>query len=290
MRVTCIGKLNVDIFYKVDNLKVNQNHVSNELEISVGGKATNVSVALSKLGVNSYLIARTGKDEFGTFAIQKLKEFGVTPLLVISEKTGITFIVIDKKGNNTMFNYLGANEELCTEDILKHENIITKSDIVFFQAGVDSQVLEYLKKINENIFVELTEPIAPEILNDIKYVSLNEIEAIKITGEKDLKKALSKIISMGVNHIFLKLGGKGSIYYSNTTEIFCEAFHIDPIDTTGAGDAFSAGIIYALLNKFSIKESLRFANACGALSCLKEGTTEASPTIQSVLSFLDSIS
>lgn len=290
MKVTCIGKLNIDLFYKVDNLRVNQNHVSNELKISVGGKATNVSVALSKLGVRSYLIARVGKDEFGTFAFQKLKSFGITPLLNVSEKTGATFIVVDKNGNNTMFNYLGANEELCVDDVAKHKDIISNSHIVFYQAGVDPQILDYIKKINKNIFVELTTPIVPEIIGGVKYVSLNENEAKKVSGERDLEKALSKIISMGVNHIFLKLGNKGSMYYSERNKVFYEAFQINPIDTTGAGDAFSAGIIYALLNKFSIIDSLKFANICGSLTCLKNGTTEAFPTIESVRLFLDKYS
>lgn len=288
MRVTCIGKLNIDIFYEVEKVNINQNHVSNKLEIGVGGKATNVSVALSKLGVNSYLIARIGKDEFGHFAIQKLQEFGVMTLLSLSERTGITFIVVDKESNNTMFNFLGANEELCIEDIENHRDIINNSDIVFFQAGVNPKILEYLKKNNNNIFVELTEPIDSELLNGIKYVSLNESEAIKVTGEKNLEIALSKINSMGIEHIFLKRGSKGSMYCSKDTQIYCEPFNINPIDTTGAGDAFSAGIIYSLLNSFTLKETLRFANACGALACLKKGTTEIFPTIDTVISFLES--
>ncbi|MEN3042370.1 MAG: PfkB family carbohydrate kinase [Fervidobacterium sp.] len=286
MSVVCIGKLNIDIFYEVENLELNQNHISNEIEMSVGGKATNVSVALSKLGVKSYLIGKIGEDEFGKIALEKLKKFGVIPLLSKSKNTGITFVVIDRRGNNTMFNYLGANKELNIKDVLHFKEIISSSDIVFFQTGVNSQILQHIKKINQNIFVELTEPMEPSLLEGIKYISLNENELAKVTDEQNLEKALCKLLSYGIKEIFLKLGHKGSMYYSKNETIFLEALKIVPVDTTGAGDAFTAGIIYALLNNYNVENALKFANTCGALACLRKGTTEAFPSLEDVFRLL----
>jgi ribokinase len=80
--------------------------------MSVGGKATNVFVALSKLGIKSYLIARAGDDEFGRYVANKLKELGVETRVKEQSETGITFIIVDKDRNNTMFNHLGANKNL----------------------------------------------------------------------------------------------------------------------------------------------------------------------------------
>jgi len=71
LRVTCIGKLNIDMFYPVCKIEINENHVSEDMDISIGGKGTNVSVALSKLGIESHMIASVGKDEFGSFAHKK---------------------------------------------------------------------------------------------------------------------------------------------------------------------------------------------------------------------------
>jgi len=80
LRVTCIGKLNIDMFYPVCKIEINENHVSEDMDISIGGKGTNVSVALSKLGIESHMIASVGKDEFGSFAHKKLLQFSVTPI------------------------------------------------------------------------------------------------------------------------------------------------------------------------------------------------------------------
>ncbi|MFN4223822.1 MAG: carbohydrate kinase family protein [Fervidobacterium nodosum] len=286
MTVTCIGKLNVDLFYPVKEIKVNENHVSEEIYINVGGKATNVSVALAKLGVNSTLITKVGEDEFGDFALKKLKEFGVNVIADRIERTGITFIIVDEKANNTMFNYLGANKFLCSDDVLRNEEIISKSDIVYFQSGIEPEVLNNLKKTNKNIFVELSEFIDLSLLNGISYASMNESEALRISNTTNVEDAADKLISLGIEKLFIKLGSKGSFYYSKKEKIFCESFKINPIDTTGAGDSFTAGIIYGLLNRMPVKKILKFANACGAITCLKKGTTESFPTLQQINSFL----
>jgi len=286
MTVTCIGKLNVDLLYSVKEIKVNENHVSEEIYINVGGKATNVSVALAKLGVNSTLITKVGEDEFGDFALKKLKEFGVKVIADRIERTGITFIVVDEKANNTMFNYLGANKFLCSDDVLRNEEIISKSDIVYFQSGIEPEVLNNLKKTNKNIFLELSDFIDFEILNEIPYASMNELEALRITNTTKIEDAAKKLVSLGIEKLFIKLGSKGSLYYSENETIFCESFKINPIDTTGAGDSFTAGIIYGLLNRMPVKKILKFANACGAITCLKKGTTESFPTLKQINSFL----
>lgn len=286
MTVTCIGKLNVDLLYSVKEIKVNENHVSEEIYINVGGKATNVSVALAKLGVNSTLITKIGEDEFGAFALRKLKEFGVKVIADRIERTGITFIVVDDKANNTMFNYLGANKFLCVDDVLRKEEIISESDIVYFQSGMEPEILNNLKKINKNIFLELSDFIDFEILNEIPYASMNELEALRITNTTKIEDAAKKLVSLGIEKLFIKLGSKGSLYYSENETIFCESFKINPIDTTGAGDSFTAGVIYGVLNKMPVNQILRFANACGAITCLKKGTTESFPTLQQINSFL----
>jgi len=185
-----------------------------------------------------------------------------------------------------MFNYLGANKFLCSDDVLRNEEIISKSDIVYFQSGIEPEVLNNLKKTNKNIFLELSDFIDFEILNEIPYASMNELEALRITNTTKIEDAAKKLVSLGIEKLFIKLGSKGSLYYSENETIFCESFKINPIDTTGAGDSFTAGIIYGLLNRMPVKKILKFANACGAITCLKKGTTESFPTLKQINSFL----
>ncbi len=289
MRVTCIGKLNIDMFYPVSKIEINENHVSKDIDISIGGKGTNVSVALSKLGIESHMVASVGKDEFGNFARNKLLQFGVVPHLIHSTEerkgTGITFIVVDKDGNNTMFNYLGANASLSKASLSEYRDLLASSDVVFLQAGLDESILAYLIDIGAKIFLEYTERISEELIAGVEYASLNEHELLYVSGEEDVQSAGECLLNRGIKQIFVKLGSRGSMYISKGTQVYKEPFKIKPIDTTGAGDSFTAGCIYGLLNNFSVDQILTFANTCGALTCTRKGTTEAFPTLEEIKSF-----
>ncbi|HOA18071.1 MAG TPA: PfkB family carbohydrate kinase [Fervidobacterium sp.] len=289
MRVTCIGKLNIDMFYPVSKIEINENHVSKDIDISIGGKGTNVSVALSKLGVESHMIASIGKDEFGNFASNKLLQFGVVPHLIYSTEekrgTGITFIVVDKDGNNTMFNYLGANALLSKALLSKYEDVILSSDIVFLQAGLDESILAYLVDMGAKIFLEYTERINEKLIAGVEYASLNEHELLYVSGKENVQRAGECLLNRGIRQIFVKLGSKGSMYISRNAQVYKEPLKIKPIDTTGAGDSFTAGCIYGLLNDFSVDEILHFANTCGAFTCTRKGTTEAFPTLEDIEHF-----
>lgn len=289
MRVTCIGKLNIDMFYPVCRIEINENHVSEDMDISIGGKGTNVSVALSKLGIESHMIASVGKDEFGSFAHKKLLQFSVTPHFIESTEkekgTGITFIVVDKDGNNTMFNYLGANALLSKTALSKYEDLILSSDIVFLQAGLDESILAYLVDIGARIFLEYTERINEKLIAGVEYASLNEHELLYVSGKENVQRAGECLLNRGIRQIFVKLGSKGSMYISRNAQVYKEPLKIKPIDTTGAGDSFTAGCIYGLLNDFSVDEILHFANTCGAFTCTRKGTTEAFPTLEDIEHF-----
>ncbi len=289
MIVTCIGKLNIDFNYSVDTLEIGKNHVSENVETSIGGKATNIAVALRKLGIQTQLIANIGDDELSTRAISQLQSFGVIPLINVKPgtRTGFTFIVVENDGKNTMFNYPGANDMLCVEDIAVHERTLKNSDLIFYQigAGKSDEILSYLKTLDKPIFLELCEYVEPKILGGIDFVSLNEEEASKITNTLNTFEALSILLNLGIKNILLKLGSKGSVYVSKEKITYGEPYTVDSIDTTGAGDAFSAGCIYGILNNFSVENILSFANKCGALTCTRKGTTTAFPTIEEVQKF-----
>ncbi len=289
MIVTCIGKLNIDFNYSVDTVEIGKNHVSENVETSIGGKATNIAVALRKLGIPTQLIANVGADEFGTNVISQLESFNVIPLINVKPgtRTGFTFIVVESDGRNTMFNYPGANAMLCVEDIALHEKTLKNSDLIFYQvgAGESDEILSYLKTLDKPIFLELCEYVAPKILDGVDFASLNEEEALRITETKNTFEAISILLDFGIKNIFMKLGAKGSIHACQEKITYGEPYMIDVVDTTGAGDAFSAGCIYGILNHFPTEKILPFANKCGALTCTRKGTTMAFPTIEELQRF-----
>lgn len=285
MMVTCIGKANLDISYSIQQVHLGNNHVSLSVDLHLGGKAANVSVALKKLGIQSQLIADIGGDPFGQKITEELKTFGVISLLKVKPAmTGFTFIVVERDGKNTMFNYPGANLLLSVEDISSFKNELLSSNIIFYQSGTGNQneIIRYLKTLRKPIFLELSEAVEPDLLSEIEFVSLNEQEAINITNTRDIDKALEKLLSYGIKNIFLKLGEKGSVHASKQGIVRKGAFKIQPVDTTGAGDSFSAGCIYGILHNLAIEKILEFANKCAAITCTRLGTVSAFPSIDEV--------
>ncbi len=284
MGIGCVGKVAVDIFYYVPKIQISENHISNQVFTTLGGKTANVAVALSKLGISPSIFSAVGKDENGDFVLSQLKRWGISTENVKqfeNGKTSFTFTVVEEDGKNTMFHYPGVLEyfSLSPEKYLTLE----KYDFVFIQADIPRDVLENTLERCSNVFLEFTVPI--EISKRVKYVSLNEDELRKITKTSDLLKGLEKLHRQGCENIFLKLGEKGSIYYNGKDLIQKRAFKVKVIDTTGAGDSFSAGLIYSLLNKYTVEESLDFATRCAALTVSRKGTAESFPSLKDVLKF-----
>ncbi|MGC9772709.1 carbohydrate kinase family protein [Fervidobacterium islandicum] len=275
----------MDISYQVDEVHFGENHVSFSVDFHLGGKAANVSVALKKLGIQSQLIADIGNDPFGQRITEELKTFGVISLLKVKPAmTGFTFIVVESDGTNTMFNYPGANLLLSSEDVSNFEKELLSSDIVFYQTGAGNheEIIRYLKTLRKPIFLELSEVVEIDLLDEIDFASLNKQEALNLTKERDIDRALEKLLSYGIKNIFLKLGEKGSVHASRQGIISKGAFKIKPVDTTGAGYSFSAGCIYGILHDFSVEKILEFANKCAAITCTRLGTVSAFPSIDEV--------
>ncbi|WP_071608630.1 carbohydrate kinase family protein [Fervidobacterium thailandense] len=289
MEVCCIGKLNVDYVFPVEELKIGENHNSETLLVNLGGKATNVAVALSKLGVETCLIVPIGDDDVSTMVSRVMSHFHIDfrPVVKQGARTGMTFVVVEPNGTNTMFNHLGANSLLSVEDLKEFENIIKASKIVYFQTGLNIKILEYLLSLDVPVFVEASHRVELSILKYAFAVSLNESELLGLTSSGTLEDALRVLVSCGVKKIFLKVGERGSYYVENGVLVFKEAFKVDVVDTTGAGDAFSAGCIFGMLKGLPEGSILELANACGAITCTRFGTTLAFPTFDEVARFLE---
>ncbi len=102
----------------------------------------------------------------------------------------------------------------------------------------------------------------------------------------DAERALLRMKSFGAETCTITLGGKGSVTITGDEIFHTPAFHVDVVDTTGAGDVFHGGYIYGLLNKWEIKEVLRFASAFASLKCRKLGGRAGIPSLEEVEALL----
>ena len=262
--------------------------------IGPGGKGSNQAVAAAKAGAKTYFISKIGDDQFGSMAKKIYDESGVDYTNVIISKdhaTGAAGILIDEKSGANSINVVpGAAGALTIHDIDKASECIKNSSIFLTQLEAPKEVVFHsIKKANQHSVKTILNPapaasIYKEIFSMIDYFTPNETEANfyvnhPIETLDDAKQAAKKILELGVKNVIITLGEKGA-YFENKEENYTAPIanlNNSIVDTTGAGDAFNAGLAVALAEGKNIKESLNFASATAGISTTKLGTANSMP-------------
>ena len=127
--------------------------------------------------------------------------------------------------------------------------------------------------------------LAP-ILNLCRYVFLNQNELRLMTSLTDPVEASQKILAYGPEVVFLKCGAAGCRIFTKSQDLSVPGFAVQSVDATGAGDAFDAAMLHALLQGMPLEEAGRFANAAGALATLGLGAQTSQPDLLQINEFL----
>ncbi len=287
-RVIVAGKMNLDVFYYVDEFKEGDNNVARDGKFDLGGKGANVSVALKKLGVEVSITGCIGNDFAGEFMKKKLDEYGVdtSHLKICDGESGRTAIVVERDGENTMFNYPGVNANF-TPDMIDW-TLIEEGDVLFVQFGIPAdtvfEITSMAKRAGMMVYVDPSYPseVPWDAFSYFDYIAPNEREILRITGKNDVEKAVKQFFKRGVETVLLKLGEKGVRIYGEKIVKDIEAFETDVVDTTGAGDSFNACFIYGKLRRMTDEECAVLGNVCASITISRMGTSSAFPTLDEV--------
>ncbi|MFX1428341.1 MAG: carbohydrate kinase family protein, partial [Promethearchaeota archaeon] len=264
--VICIGAALVDMVAQVDRYpeKDDEVFVSN-LSLFSGGAAANTAYACAKLGLKTAFIGKLGRNDiFGSKIIDDFKEGNVeTKLIKYSDEfdTGTAYVALDREGERRIYAYSGAANYLSEEDIIEEE--VTNTNLLFLSSlkNIESFIKAALigKKNKIPIILNpgmlIIEQSLPKIENlikaiDVLIISQREFKILtkfkkKILNPKTVKEDSNKIFSSGVSAIIITMGKSGALIVTPEIADLIPAIKIDNvIDTTGAGDAFSAGFIY----------------------------------------------
>ncbi|MCR4335656.1 MAG: PfkB family carbohydrate kinase [archaeon] len=274
-KVYAIGDLNTD-FFTYTGLPARFGEEQNAgFTHSIGGNAANFAVAAAALGVDVSLVSMVGNGLFTKFLKAELSKSKVNKLLVNSDSpNGFSNIFVRKGGERGIFSNKGALMELTS--VLVSKKILSKlkkDDVVYFGGFFHLpklrngfvNLLKSIRKKGAKIFFDATfdEYGKWEVKSFLSFIDiffLNKVELEHISKTKNKTKGIKKLFSMGAKEVVLKLGSEGAEYYSNTQTLVMPALNVKPINTTGAGDFFNAGFIYALLNGFSAWNSLLISN------------------------------
>ena len=304
MLISVLGIFVADLAFFAEKIPVEgETVIGNKYVIGPGGKGSNQAVAAAKAGAKTYFISKIGDDQFGAMAKTIYDQSGVDYSHVIISKehsTGAAGILVNEASGANAINVVpGAAGALTTEDIDAANDAIKNSSIFLTQLEVPKKVVFYaLKKAHQQGVTTILNPapaaaIDKDIFPIIDYFTPNETEASfyanqPVETSEDAKQAANKFLQMGIKNVIITIGEKGAYFANNKESIVVPVANLTSpvVDTTGAGDAFNAGLAVAIAEGKNIKETLVFANATAGLSTTKIGTANSMPDRDEIEKFL----
>jgi len=297
-----IGSINMDLVYSLERIpNPGESLPSTDFLVAPGGKGANQAFVASKLGNKVKFIGSVGNDIWGN----KLKDLLIDndielDLKTSSANTGTAVIMLEKNGENRIIVNNGANDDLKPEDIKEKltEKKLENHSIILIQLEIPIETVEYIirkaNKANIPVIVDAgpSKKCDLKIFDGVKILSPNESELSFLLNKEfnsleDIKKGLIKLKNKsGAQNIVMKLGKKGSLLYNGNYFKKFEPYDVETKDTTGAGDGFTAALASSLLNQLNIEDSIKYANAVGALMVEKKGVYNSMPTNKEVKDFL----
>ncbi|MBR3973922.1 MAG: ribokinase [Oscillospiraceae bacterium] len=284
MRVLNIGSMNLDHVYHVDHIvQPGETEATGELNIHLGGKGMNQSVALAKAGVETWHGGMIGDD--GQPFLDACAEYGVHSDYIkkIDVKTGHAIIQIDSSAQNCILLYGGANQCLTAEYVDEVLANFGKDDVLLLQNEVN--MLPYIvdKAYEKGMTIALNpspfnEKLDAVDMGKIGIFLLNEVEGGQITGLAEPDDIIARLLEMYPHaRIVLTLGKDGAVYADASQKHYQPIFAVKAVDTTAAGDTFTGYFLAGLCEGMPIPDVLKMSAKASSIAVSREGAVPSIP-------------
>lgn len=305
--IFCIGELLIDFVAEKQGKDLSK---ANEFSKKAGGAPANVACAISKLGGSGVFVGCVGDDPFGKFLIDVLKDSDVDISLVQKSEvfTTLAFVSNDEDGERDFVFSRGADRELKYDSSIKKS---FKDNMVHFGAATallggnleDAYSRYFFDALTQNAFISFDPNYRVDlwkgkedifIKKSMAFIQKSNLckfsldEALLISKMDTLEKACEYLHNIGVPIIVITLGGEGTYISTATFKTTVKSIKVDPVDTTGAGDAFIGCLLKQISGLDSwenlheepetLSEMVALANKAGAITTTKFGAINALPT------------
>ncbi|MDO4197743.1 MAG: ribokinase [Erysipelotrichaceae bacterium] len=289
MKVLSFGSLNYDHVYEVEHFtEPKETQSSLGYLRNFGGKGLNQSIALAKAGLDVYHAGRVGSD--GQDFIDYLNKYGVkTDYLLKDDSMATGHAIIEIcNGQNRILLHGGANQsidEAQIDDVLEH---FEEGDVLLIQNEISN--LSYLIEsahekgmmiifntapMNDKVFTYPLNLIDIFVVNEIEAAGLAEIDS---KDEKEVIPVLSK--KYPDKAIVLTAGERGSYYIKGDDVIHQDAYMVEAVDTTAAGDTFTGFFLASYLKYQDVKKALDLASRASSIAVTRRGAAQSIPSIE----------
>jgi ribokinase len=296
VKAAVVGSVNMDLVIETERLpRLGETLSGGRFSTAGGGKGANQAVGAARLGAFVSMVGAVGDDSFGTLMRSALEKEGVDCTRVAvreKEATGVAMITVLPGGENTIIVAPGANGTVKPDEVVNGAEVFEIADVLLAQLELPVEtVFEALKRGKNAGTMTVFDPAPYKNLPDEiwEYVDIavpNRLELEAFTGLGDLEAGARKLLSMGPRTVVTTLGTEGAYALSEDTSFKIPSFKVKSIDSTGAGDAFSAALAVSLAEGLPLAEAVRFASAAGALASTVMGAQPSLPRRAQVESFL----
>ena len=291
-KIIVIGSYNVDMVVKTSHLPApGETILGGEFFINQGGKGANQAVAVERLGGNLIFMAKLGNDILGQQSVDYFKKEGIdTRYITLDENSasGVALISVDDHAENSIVVASGANMLLNEQDVDKVVEVMCEGDILLMQLEIPLQTVEYAarKAFEKGVKVVLNPAPArnlpKELFRYLYMITPNRIEAemltgIKITNDADAEEVAKEIHAMGVKNVIITLGSKGCLIREDGVSYRVDAFKVNPIDTTAAGDTFNGALCVALAEGMDLMQAAVMASKASSIAVTRMGAQSSIP-------------
>lgn len=305
MSIVVVGSLNMDLVVKVKRHPIpGETLLGSDYETHHGGKGANQAVAAARMSRRTLLtakgattaaaqsagvrmIGRVGQDEFGNQLRNALKREGinVNATIPIAAPTGVAFIAVNEKGQNTIIVSPGANHRLRPENLSPAEFEGAQVVVVQLEIPLDTvrRAAELGRKAGARVVLNAApvQKLPDRLLEYIDILVVNESEAFGLTGvlpdSPEMALEVAGVLAEKVPTVIITLGEQGAVWVSPEGRGHQPALEIEVVDTTGAGDAFIGALATAICEGKAMPHAVQRGCVAGALAATKTGAQSSLP-------------
>lgn len=296
-KVTVVGSIHIDNYLTVPKLPSNGKTVSiSGSTIYPGGKGVNQSVGVAKLGHRVSLIGNIGTDLDADYIYSTLEEFGVETLGIKrcnNTNTGKAYIFVDALGHSMISILSGANGVFTPDDLLAKQELFKNTGYCLIQSEVPLATvakacsLAHQSGAKTILKPSANEKIPQEILSEVDIFIPNEDELNELCPNHDsLEKQTDFLLECGIETIIVTLGERGCYVKTADWDEYVPAFDFQPLDTTGASDAFISALSSYLLYGYSLKKAVRIATYAAGFCITRDGVVPSLIDKQSLETYI----
>lgn len=296
-RICVVGSANVDLTFRTPRLpRPGETLAGHAFHLGMGGKGANQAVAAARLGASVSLLARVGNDAFGQEAINRYRTEGIDVAAIVvaqDRPTGTAAIVVDDNAENTIIVVPGANGGLTSEDVRTASPAIENAQVLLCQleTPIAATLTAFHIARGAGVRTILTPAPAVELSDELlqlcdlcipNHVELELLTGRRIDGIGDTESAARELLRRGIGTVVVTQGSRGAFVVGPNGSTHIPALAVNAVDSTGAGDAFTAALAVRWGAGQSLVDAAQWATVIAAVTVSRLGAQTAFPTLAEV--------